>query len=578
MGNTLPSCAEFAPRAGILSSAAQALAAALFPLPCRRGSGGAPARRPCLRPPVASAAPLGWALRAQAAVQERHALAVHAARPLRAAKPEAVRLRWLLGPPAARLLGARVALPGAGLGRRPVAGGAALLLGLARVPPRGAEPGAQRRARRPRALRSVPRVPSTGRSQPGGPQPGRRVRARRPGAAGARAARPRRARKRAARAGGAQVQRGGRATLARGCVAATGSRLVRPGSLSGSTVTGSSPRMSSGGMEPSLSPRYTILPQACFWSCTRAGHAPQAHAGKLHHQSINNHHESINNTHPPGFQGCQCNQGLPVACTFPIACTLARHEARQSTALTHTRTPHLPRRSQQEGEHAGQVLYMRRPGEAVACIHLSAAGLGVLAQVQVRALQRPPAAEAPRLQFRHLWHNLQRLVPRCGTGAPAQCAMSLARRPLAEPWQGFVPDQDGGPGGGRQEHGHRHAGHHVGDHAVRLGLAAHDCANVLRQRACAPAAAVTDCSGALCLHPRALACKPAPHRKAAAATSRRAPTGFCGAPGRRSSLHGGGRRTCVGEKRALRDDACASTQRSCHNHVMQRVMDTGQRR
>jgi len=38
---------------------------------------------------------------------------------------------------------------------------------------------------------------------------------------------------------------------------------------------------------------------------------------------------------------------------------------------------------------------MRRPGEAVACIHLSAAGLGVLAQVQVRALQRPPAAEAP---------------------------------------------------------------------------------------------------------------------------------------------------------------------------------------
>ncbi len=157
---------------------------------------------------------------------------------------------------------------------------------------------------------------------------------------------------------------------------------------------------------------------------------------------------------------------------------------------------------------------MRRPGEAVACIHLSAAGLGVLAQVQVRALQRPPAAEAPRFWVPPLAARPPRLLLCGGTGAPVHVARRAATgRTLAEPWQGRAPDQDGGPGGGRQQHGHRHAGHHVGDHAVRLGLAADDCADVLRQGACAPAGLVTNRSGAPCQ--QACARSPASQRNTA---------------------------------------------------------------
>ena len=115
----------------------------------RPASGGAPTRRLCLQPPVASAALPGWALRTHAAVQERDALAMDAARPLRAAKSEAVRLQRLLGPPATRLLRAR----GGSAGRR------------ARAAPgrRRRRPGARARARaatRRRAWRPAPRPPT----------------------------------------------------------------------------------------------------------------------------------------------------------------------------------------------------------------------------------------------------------------------------------------------------------------------------------------------------------------------------------------------------------------------------------
>lgn len=150
------------------------------------------------------------------------------------------------------------------------------------------------------------------------------------------------------------------------------------------------------------------------------------------------------------------------------------------------RTRHLRRRREAIPNSAALLRISRAGGCAV-----------VLLQRRIGALHGPPAsAQHPPFPIGDLVREGMLVAPAASSIAPpssieegpvhpVSCASWLTSMGVDERQGGASePDDERGPGGGEQQEAHGDACQDVGELAVRLALARHDAADVLRQRPC----------------------------------------------------------------------------------------------